>query len=46
MLHLVEEVDGVPVPAATGIGIYQTSVGIDVNMNAVVLEGEEQRGGG
>jgi len=45
-LHLVEEVDGVPVPAAAGIRIYQTGVGIDVNVNAVALESEEQGGGG
>jgi len=46
LLHLVEEVDGVPVPATTGIRVYQTGVGVDVNVNAVVLESEEQGGGG
>jgi len=46
LLHLVEEVNGVPVPATAGIGIYQTGVGIDVNVNAVVLESEEQGSGG
>lgn len=46
VLHLVEEVDGVPVAATTGVGAYHASVGVDVNLEAVVLEREKQGGGG
>ena len=45
-LHLVEDIDGFPVPAIAGIRRYQRSIGIHVYLNLIILLEAMEQGGG